>query len=268
MLGDPIEHSRSPALHRAAYAALGLDWSYEARRVPAGGFADFWSSVDDSWGGFSVTMPLKREILDHLDTRTALVDTVEAANTICIGSDGVRGYNTDVAGIVGALADHGVDSLSQVQLLGAGATAASVLAAAASLGASSVTVAVRQPDRAAGLRPLAERLGLALAVTTLHEPADGATDAVISALPGGTFVPDIFPVGVRERAVLLDVAYDPWPSELARRWSELGGRVASGLEMLLHQAVIQVRVFLGGDERELLPDEDRVIAAMRASVGL
>jgi shikimate dehydrogenase len=271
VLGSPIAHSKSPRLHAAAYRALGLPWTYSAVEVIEGSLGAFINTCDSSWRGLSLTMPLKREVLPMLATRSALVGTVGAANTVLFDDDGaLHGFNTDVAGIVGAFADHGVAALETVQILGGGATAASVLAAVAQLGARQASVLVREPERATGLASLADQLGIELTIRRW-----GITDrslivpsAVISTLPGGVDHDLVFPEAVRERTVLLDVAYEPWPSALATAWSAAGGTVVSGLEMLLHQAIGQVRIFVTGEEVGALSDEDRVIAAMRESVGL
>jgi shikimate dehydrogenase len=271
VLGSPIAHSQSPRLHAAAYRVLGLPWSYSAVEVIEGSLGAFINTCDSSWRGLSLTMPLKREVLPMLATRFALVDRVGAANTVLFDDDGaLHGFNTDVAGIVGAFADHGVTGLESAHILGGGATAASVLAALAQLGATRALVSVRDPERARGLEPLAMHLGIGLTIRRLGI-ADRSLivpSAVISTLPGGADHGMPFPEAVREQAVLLDVAYEPWPSALATAWSEAGGAVVSGLEMLLHQAIGQVRIFVTGEEDGALPDEDRVIAAMRASVGL
>ena len=270
VLGSPIAHSKSPALHRAAYAALGLDWSYDAIEVSEGGLSAFLNDVDASWRGLSLTMPLKREVLPLLDERTALVDQVGAANTVLLSEGRKQGFNTDVAGVVGALGDAGVTSLEYVQVLGAGATAASVLAASAQLGATRVLVSARDPEKAQSLEPVAAALGIDLTIRPI-----GMTDrsmivpsAVISTLPAGTPIDVPFPEQIRAQSVLLDVAYEPWPSELASSWTDAGGAVVSGLAMLLHQAVAQVRIFVTGDERGALQREAEVVAAMRSAVGL
>ena len=270
MLGSPIAHSKSPALHRAAYEVLGLEWSYDAIEVVAGGLPAFLGSLDASWRGLSLTMPLKREVLPLLDERTTMVDEVGAANTVLLDSGQRRGYNTDVAGIIGAFADAGVTSLDDVQILGAGATAASVVAAAARLGATRALVSARDPEKAGSLEPLAERLGIDLTIRRIGmmDRSMIVPSAVISTLPGGTPIDVPYAEPIRAGAVLLDVAYDPWPSALASSWLEVGGTVVSGLSMLLHQAVAQVRVFVSGDEASELPREAEVVAAMRSAVGL
>jgi shikimate dehydrogenase len=270
VLGSPIAHSKSPALHRAAYGVLGLPWSYEAIDVPYGDLGTFLHDLDGSWRGLSLTMPLKNEVLPLLDERTELVERVGAANTVLLADGRRAGFNTDVAGIVAAFSEAGVTTLESVQLLGAGATAASVLAAAAELGADRALVSARDPEKARSLEPLAADLGLALTIRSLGmmDRSMIIPSAVISTLPGGTAIDMLFAEPIRRESVLLDVAYDPWPSVLAQTWLDAGGTVVSGLQMLLHQAVAQVRIFATGDEHGTLEREDEVVAAMRAAVGL
>lgn len=276
VLGSPIAHSKSPRLHRAAYEELGLPWSYTAVEVVEGSLGAYLNTLDASWRGLSLTMPLKREVLPMLASTNPLVDRVGAANTVLLvdsasrGAHELRGFNTDVAGIVAAFADHGVTALQSVQILGGGATAASVLAAVAELGATRALVSARDPERASALKPLAEALGIALTIRHLGmmDRSMIVPSAVISTLPGATAHGMVYPEAIRQGAVLLDVAYEPWPSELAVSWQEVGGTVVSGLEMLLHQAIGQVRIFVTGEEGGALPREAEVVAAMRASVGL
>jgi shikimate dehydrogenase len=267
VLGSPIAHSKSPALHRAAYGVLGLDWEYDAVEVAEGGLVSFVGGLDSSWRGLSLTMPLKREVLPLLDARSPLVEEVGAANTVLLRDGGREGFNTDVPGIIGAFRDAGVESLESVHVLGGGATAASVLSAVSRLGATRALVSVRDPDRARPLEPLAVELGLELVIRPLGVMDRSLTipSVVVSTLPGGADAGIAFPDEVRAGSVLFDVAYDPWPSALASIWT---GTVISGLSMLLHQAIGQVRIFTTGDPYGDIPGEDDVVAAMRAAVGL
>lgn len=270
VLGSPIAHSKSPALHAAAYRVLGLEWEYSAIDVPYGDLATFLGGLDASWRGLSLTMPLKNEVLPLLHERSALVEQVGAANTVLLVDGRKEGFNTDVAGVVGALGEAGVTSLEYVQVLGAGATAASVLAASAQLGATRALVSARDPEKARSLEPLAAALGIDLAIRPIGimDRSMIIPSAVVSTLPGGTPIDMPYPEAIRAGAVLLDVAYDPWPSALATSWTDAGGTIVSGLEMLLHQAVAQVRIFVSGTEGGDLPDETAVVAAMRSAVGL
>lgn len=262
VLGSPIDHSRSPAIHRAAYAVLGLPWAYEAVDVTGDTLTAFLDSRDDTWRGLSLTMPLKREILPLLRSRHPLVDLVGGANTLLLPE--LRGFNTDVPGVVRSFLDAGVERLRSIHVLGAGATAAAAIAGAADLGATRAAVSARRPERAHALLDLGVALGVAVTVHPWDAPVDPSVDAVISTLPGGEY--DLaFDAGIRETAVLFDVAYAPWPSVLAAGWLSAGGRVVSGIDLLVNQAIGQIRVFVGGDPELPLPEEPAVVEAMRSA---
>ncbi|MGB3910487.1 MAG: shikimate dehydrogenase [Pseudolysinimonas sp.] len=266
VLGSPIEHSRSPDLHRAAYRVLGLPWDYERREVSSGALAEFLHELDASWRGLSLTMPLKREVLPLLAERTDLVEISGAANTVLLTPDGPRGFNTDVAGIVGALGDHGVTDVDTVHVIGTGNTASSAFLAAERLGASRVLISGRSLDGIAALERLGDRLGVHTEWRLYGSHVPVRSDLVINTLPGGVDPDDVADADLGE--VLMEVPYDPWPTPRAARWAERDGLVVSGLEMLLHQAIGQVRVFITGTEGGRIDREDEVIAAMREAVGL
>lgn len=276
VLGSPIAHSQSPALHSAAYARLGLDWSYESADVVSGDLAGFIAGCGPEWRGLSLTMPLKQAVMPLLDSTGQVARMAGTANTLLFddaaGTPGrvLRGFNTDVAGIVRALAAAGLTAARFVHILGGGATAASAMVAAAELGAEHVLLSVRSLERSAWLEPLAHTLGLAVGIRPLAHAGQSRVepDLVISTVPGGVDTGMVFPESVRRRALLLDVAYDPWPSPLARSWQQAHGHVLSGLAMLVHQALLQVRVFVSGDPLQPLADEDGVLAAMLDAVGL
>lgn len=270
VLGSPIAHSKSPLLHRAAYHALGLHWSYAAVDVTGETLPGFVRGLGAEWRGLSLTMPLKRDVLPLLTRRDELVDLTGGANTVLITDHGLAGFNTDVHGVVEALRGSRVVRVDAVQLIGAGATAASVLVAVASLGTRDVLVTTRSPEKATGLLELAESLGISATATGLAggRGGDFVADLVVSTLPGGTEVDVRLPTEVLSGGTLLDVAYDPWPTPLAARFLTAGGRVISGLEMLVNQALAQVRIFVMGSPQTPVNDEARVLQAMRASIGL
>ena len=276
VLGQPIAHSKSPLLHAAAYAALGLDWQYDRVELSGDELGAFVRSRDSGWRGLSLTMPLKRDVLPLLDWSDPLVSLTGAANTVLFepgaaDSDGlptrtVRGFNTDVYGVTQALRQAGIGKPRVVHLLGAGATAASILVAVSELGTRTIEVVARTPDKALPLVSLGESLGIEVAVRGIGEAPLFVPDLVASALPGHADAGIDFDPAVLERAVLFDVAYDPWPSPLAITWLTAGGTVVSGLEMLLHQALAQVRIFVTGSPVTVLPNEESVFAAMRGAV--
>jgi shikimate dehydrogenase len=268
VLGKPIAHSQSPALHRAAYVALGLDWQYEAVEMDGDSLAQFIRSRDDSWRGLSLTMPLKRDVLPLLDSGSDLVQQSGSANTVLFEGGSVLGFNTDVYGITEAFHRHGRAELSTVLILGGGATAASAIVASARMSATRVFLAVRSPERLAGLVDIGRAQGVEVLVRRIDavDQIDERLDAVISTLPNGTNISLSLDPDTTRTATLFDVAYHPWPSTLAAGWT--GENVISGLEMLVLQALAQVRIFVGGDETAVLPAEDRVLAAMLSAVGL
>lgn len=269
VIGSPIAHSLSPVLHAAAYATLGLDWQYERHEVRESELAGFLDGLDRSWRGLSATMPLKEELRRLADEADAAVALTGAANTLLLADDGRRIVrNTDVAGIERSLRDAGLESAHHAVIAGAGATARSVLVALDSLGLRSATLAVREPARAVALRALADELALDLDVVRLADlehVVDGA-EVVAWTLPNGVPLRAALPFDARMTAVALDVTYHPWPGPLAAQWLEVGGRVASGRDMLLHQAVRQVRFFVSGQTDEPLEAEAAVEAAMRAAL--
>lgn len=261
--GDPIAHSRSPQLHRAAYAQLGLDWSYERRRVTEETFDAELAGLGAAWRGLSVTMPLKGCAFAAAHTRDAHATLTGAVNTLLLGPER-HGFNTDVGGIVDAFAEAGLASLRHGRILGTGATAASALVALAAMGAADVDVRARRPERAAELARIAAELGVTL---TVSEFADAATavDATVATLPSGTVLDaDLSASLAAAGGVLFDAAYAPWPSALAAQWGT--APVISGLAMLLFQAVRQVRIFTTGEQETPLPDEPAVVAVMRGAL--
>lgn len=249
VLGSPIAHSLSPVLHRAAYAALGLDtWSYDRFEVDEAALPGFVQGLDSSWAGLSLTMPLKRAVIPLLDGISATAASVEAVNTVVFDEDGGRtGDNTDIPGMIAALRERGVEKVEAAAVLGAGATASSALAALAEICSGQVTAYVRSAARADEMRGWGERLGVDVRIAdwadadeALHAPLviattpAGATDALAEAIPAAP-------------GTLFDVLYDPWPTALASRWSGAGAQVVGGLDLLVHQAVLQVEQMTGLD---------------------
>jgi shikimate dehydrogenase len=243
VLGRPVAHSLSPVLHRAAYADLGLDWTYEAIDCGEDDLAAVLAARA-GWAGFSCTMPLKHAILEVAVEVAPLAAAVGSANTLLPHPGGWRADNTDVAGIVAALAEHAVAPRS-VTILGAGGTAQAMLAALVALGVESAVVLVRDPARTSGVRATADRLGLTVTVRPLEPGASAlGADLVVSTLPRGAADP-LARWEWRPDQTVFDVVYDPWPTALAGAASARGARVVSGALMLLHQAAVQVSLMTG-----------------------
>ncbi|MDR7303295.1 shikimate dehydrogenase [Haloactinomyces albus] len=267
VVGSPIEHSLSPVLHGAAYTALGLEhWTYERIERDADGLRRLVDELGPEWVGLSVTMPGKRAALEMASAATDRAVAVGAANTLVRRSDGGWYADcTDVDGVTGALRSAaGFTSGRSGLLLGAGGTAAAALAAFAELGLSEVTLAVREPARATGVLDTAERVGLRVRTERLDSldlsVASSAADVVVSTLPAGAV--DAHARELTGAACLLDVIYHPWPTPLATAVQQAGGMLATGLDMLLHQAFGQVEQFTG-----YTAPRERMRAAMHTATG-
>lgn len=247
VLGSPIAHSLSPVLHTAAYEELGLsDWTYDRFEIDEAALPEFVEKLGPEWAGLSLTMPLKRAIMPLLDGISETAASVEAVNTVVFGPDGRRtGDNTDIPGMVAALREHGIEQVESAAILGAGATASSALAALARICTGEVVVYVRSDARAAEMRQWGERLDVEVRTEAWEDAREALTaPLVIATTPAGTT--DALAGLVPERpATLFDVLYDPWPTDLAARWSVYGGAVVSGLDLLVHQAVLQVEQMTG-----------------------
>ncbi len=267
VIGSPIEHSLSPVLHRAAYAALGLtDWQYDRFAVGGPGEPDlttFLLGLDPDWRGLSVTMPLKEGALAAATTASDHARDIGAANTLLrTGSEsGSRWHaeSTDAYGVLGSLRAVGLTRVRRAVVIGSGATSRSVVDALAELGCAEVHFVVRDRVRSA-TSTFAQRRGLQVGVVRpgglLDSLAD--SDVVVSTVPTGTSLPlPELPPGHLVGVVALDVVYGDWPTAFAR-WARSGeALVLSGLEMLIHQAARQV---------ELMTGRDAPLAAMAASV--
>jgi shikimate dehydrogenase len=244
VLGSPIAHSRSPQLHLAAYRALGLaDWTYERIECGAEELPAVVDGFGPEWVGVSVTMPGKFAALRFADERTDRAKLVGSANTLLRTPRGWRADNTDIDGVMGALGTV----TGRAVVSGSGGTAPAAIVALAELGVGDITVVARNPDKAARLVELATRVGAAARFCDLDggAVADRVTAAgvLVSTLPADVAgrYSDVF----AGAPVLLDAIYDPWPTPLAAAVAAAGGRVISGLQMLLHQAFAQVEQFTG-----------------------
>ncbi|MDQ1602865.1 MAG: shikimate dehydrogenase [Actinomycetota bacterium] len=256
VLGSPVAHSLSPALHRAAYRTLGLDdWTYDSFDVDGASLPGFLDSLGEEWAGLSLTMPLKATVLPLLDTVAPLARGVGAVNTVVLRWDGRRlvrhGENTDVSGLAGTVRAR-MGAAPTATVLGAGATARSAVAALGTLGAHVVVVA-RSPGRARELSAVGEALGVSLEVRPWQEPGDafGAPVVVNTTPPGAADLLEA-PAGP---GLLVDVVYAPWPTRLANAWSAAGGTVVGGVELLARQAAGQLQLMTGQalDEASLVP---------------
>ena len=246
MVGSPIAHSLSPALHRAAYAELGLDWTYDHVEVDSAGLEGFVLGLDESWRGLSLTMPLKRTVVPLLDSSDDWVRLSGVANTLVLDEGSRHGFDTDIPGAIAAMEERLPAPARSAVVLGGGATATSVLLALAESGCTSAKVLVRDPARAeetiavVGAHPRAPELS----VGTLADATAIAADLLVTTIPGVAQTPDLLALCADVPAVF-EVVYDPWPTPLARAVLEDGRLLVAGLDLLAHQAVGQVQRMTG-----------------------
>lgn len=267
VLGSPIVHSLSPVLHRAAYTALGLDWSYEAIDCDEAGLPALLDGLDASWAGLSLTMPLKRCALKLVDTCSDLAIAVGGVNTIVLAGGRRHGHNTDVHGMESALAEAGIVGVGSALVLGGGATACSALAALNGLGVAQAVVVVREPGRAAEAVAAAERLAMTVSIRTFADLSELLpVDLVISTLPAGAADPFAGRIADSGSAVF-DVVYAPWPTTLAATAAAAGAPVVGGFPMLLHQAVRQVELMTGRSEVPVAAMRDAGTSELRRRTG-
>ena len=246
VLGDPIAHSLSPALHRAGYAELGLDWSYDAHRVSVGGLETFLAGLDGTWRGLSLTMPLKREALGLVDRLTDRARLAGAVNTLLIG-DGQRvGDNTDLPGAAAAIRERTTSSLTSAAILGGGATASSIGLALADLGVRSIEVLVRDEARAGETLAVLRSHPSHVEVRTgrLAGPDVVAVDIVVSTIPAAAQTTALV-ARCADVPVLFEALYDPWPTPLAASALASARTLVTGLDLLVHQAALQFELFTG-----------------------
>lgn len=252
VLGSPISHSRSPDIHLAAYRALGLtSWTYDRIECSAEQLPALVAGLGPEWVGLSVTKPGKFAALSVATERTDRAALVGSANTLVRTENGWRADNTDIDGVIGALATE-VSAPARGAVLGSGGTAPAAVVALAALGVQDLTVLARNKDKAAPLLQMSGALGMQIRWAELGAPVPGL-DVAVNTLPAD--VAGGYAATIAGVPVLLDAIYDPWPTPLAAAVRASGGRVVSGLQMLLHQAVAQVEQFTG------LPAPEEVMRA-------
>lgn len=236
VLGSPISHSLSPAIHNAAYLALGIEGKYDAVDVKEGELEGFIQEVNRTpaeWIGFSLTMPLKEVIFKVADLVDPLAEQILSANTLIPTPEGWYATTTDVAGFIWALAENKVQHFETVTIIGAGATARAAIAAVDAPGRR-IRVINRSAKRETLIREIAQQADLEF---VSWQDVNLDSDLVINTTPKGAA--DELPEG---RGVLFESLYHPWPTALADKWQ---GKVISGLDLLIHQAIDQIHLMTG-----------------------
>jgi shikimate dehydrogenase len=250
LIGSPVDHSLSPAIHRAGFAAAGVDWSYVAFDVPdgsAGAALDAMRVLGIA--GLSVTMPHKRAVAGAVDRLDPAARALQSVNTVSWDDDRLVGSSTDGDGFVASLADDGVDVQGcRVAVIGAGGAARAVIDALGRAGAADITVLNRTLDTA----ELAATLATVASVGIVSDV--GRADIVVNATSVGMGVDPAAsgpadlpcePELLRADQVVVDLVYHPLQTAWLRAAAERGARTVDGLGMLVHQAVLQQERWLG-----------------------
>lgn len=269
VLGSPIGHSLSPQIHQAAYSLLGLDWEYSRHEIAEDELPGFLASRDESWQGFSLTMPLKTKGFELSSAQTEDAQITRLANTLVRIPGGWQGHNTDVDGLKNALLASISGSPSAVFILGSGATSKSaVLASSRAYPNTPISIAARNRAAVDAVIKWAAGLGISLMTHRFEELVLNPSALTISTVPG-TAQSELLQTGLSDVAkfgTLFDIAYSPWPSALAHHWLQAGLPVVSGVEMLLQQALLQIEIFLEAAGGSPMKDRDAIIGAMRAAL--
>ncbi|HZC83869.1 MAG TPA: shikimate dehydrogenase [Rubrobacter sp.] len=250
LLGQPVGHSLSPAMHNAAFAADGLDFVYVCLDVDPDELPAAVRGLEAlKLRGFNVTMPHKRAMIPLVDELDESARVSGAVNTVVIEDYGLRGFNTDGGGMVMACQEAGIElSGKSVLLLGAGGTAAAIAVAFGKAGVGELRIANRSVERAAHLRDKLHGKGMK-GLVVHHLDALPDAEIVINATPLGMKEEDPIPVPaayVREGRAFCDVVYRPGTqTPLVRLARERDVPVVAGDRMLLYQGVLAQKLWTG-----------------------
>jgi shikimate dehydrogenase len=269
VLGSPITHSLSPAMHRTAYAELGLDWTYDAVELESSHLAGFLDELDQTWRGLSLTMPLKRMVIPLVASLDPWAELSGVANTVLLDEGRRHGYNTDIPGAIGALEERVPEQLRSAVVIGGGATATSVMLALAERGCASFELLVRDPARARETVEAVTRHHDAPRVTvgSIADATSLEADIVVSTVPAQAQTPELLAACAAVPRVF-EVVYDPWPTPIAQAALDSGRGLVSGLDLLAHQAVLQLDLMTGKPVAvDLVRDAATAELGRRASLG-
>jgi shikimate dehydrogenase len=261
VIGSPVAHSLSPALHNAAFAADGADWRYVAFEVSPGRADEALAAMRVlGLGGMSVTMPHKEQVARCVDVLSPAAAALRSVNTVVPLADGrLEGHSTDGDGFVASLAASRVEVAGRsVVVLGAGAAGRSVIDALARCGAAQVSVVNRTAAAADEAAALAGPIGQVASIDSVRD-ADIVVNATSIGM-GSTDLP-LDPVLLRAGQVVADLVYHPLRTTLLEAAESAGAVTVDGLGMLVHQAALQQRLW-----RSVLPDVSVLRAAAESEL--
>jgi shikimate dehydrogenase len=256
VLGSPISHSLSPLLHRAAYSAMALNGEYEAIEVNAAGLATFIATRDQTWSGFSLTMPLKEAVLQVATSVDPLARQIQSANTLIRSESGWHALSTDVSGFQHALSAHGITTYQKIVIIGCGATARAAAAACDELDVD-IVVVHRSRMREEAMSNAVRNCRVSFLNWNVELPE---ADLIINTTPA--HVADFFVTQFtsRPRGIFFEALYHPWPTKLLAHWQSLGGQSLDGLDLLVHQAIDQISLIC-----KVKVNRDELAPLMRAA---
>ncbi|CAN2202726.1 AroE Shikimate 5-dehydrogenase [Candidatus Nanopelagicaceae bacterium] len=242
ILGSPVEHSLSPLLHREAFEFLGISGDYIRQEVTLGGFSEFFEREKDNFDYLSITMPLKEEALALPVAIDPIAARIQSSNTLYRRGGDWHLSSTDGAGLIGALANEGHKKFARALVLGAGGTARAVVGALDGV-ASEIVVLGRTSTRREVLEAAVDRSDFQY-LRWNDSPGFSDFDLVVNTTPAGAADLLAESISPGSCSLLFDVIYKPWPTVLASRWSDNGGSVINGAELLLYQGIAQLSLAL------------------------
>ena len=266
LIGSPVEHSLSPVIHRAAFDAAGVDWSYVAFDVAEGRGADALGAMRVlGIAGLSVTMPHKRDVADAVDRLEPAARALQSVNTVSWDGDQLVGSSTDGAGFIASLAEQGIDVAgSRVAVIGAGGAARSVIDALGRAGSTDITVLNRTRRHAELAATLASAASVGIpSDVSRADIVVNATNVGMGADLAAATADDLAcdPELLRADQVVVDLVYHPLRTPWLAAAEALGARTVDGLGMLIHQAALQQERWIG-----VRPDTRVMRAAAEAAL--
>jgi shikimate dehydrogenase len=254
IIGDPINHSLSPAIHNAAFNTLGLNCSYIAFRVQESQLKNSLDSLRAiNIGGFNVTMPHKVKVLDYVERHDKTVQLVGAANTVNNEDGKFYAYNTDVLGFIKPLHQRKIDFNGfEVFILGAGGAArAVVVALSGEKGIANINILNRNTDRSVRLSNMVKKLGLKTTIISNDDIQNTASKCNLivntTSLGMNNEKSLIKSTSIRKDAIVYDIVYKPIITDLLENAKTVGAEIIYGYEMLLEQATESFKIWLQMD---------------------
>ena len=250
IIGDPIDHSLSPAIHNAAFTTLGLNCSYIAFRVQEGQLKNSMDSLRAiNIGGFNVTMPHKVTVLNYVDRSDKIAEMVGAANTVNNEGGKFHAYNTDVVGFIEPLRQRKIDLNGfEVLILGAGGAARAVaVALSQEKGVSKINIFNRDIDRSTSLANMINKSGIEIGIISQNDVQKIAfrSNLIINTTPLGMKNEQslIKTSSISKESIVYDIVYKPIETKLLENAKTAGAQVIYGYEMLLEQAIASFKIW-------------------------